>query len=706
MQNQNYFYQPNLTNYDSGIYGRYNNFPYPYNYIPKQMNNSLNEFLSDEENINPNGFYFLTDKNGSMNNEKIINTLLSRAPYTFSNSQTNAIEINHLSGINKKIENSNKKLSRKNDVRLINNSARMHSNEGVKIDYNLFNKDINKDYKLKKKYSSIATGNNLNENDNFSFYNNINNNSYSCYNHQYTKNNSHRIDNQINNNYLIKDYKAKHEYKEKCLYDNVNKEIKFDSFNYNNGKCITITEKDKIYNNNDKQEYNCLKKEEMLNNKIRHMSNINNNGNLIKIVKSNKSNNKKENKKAYKPPINKNISYPKIEAFNFKNKFKRINSQNENKKKMRIDIINSNNNILSKPEGTKNIKIINLGNLQDCNENNRGKKNHSFYEIKTLSKDLFNHNNDNIQSKNNNNEMISIVYKNNNKSLYDKTDKEKIKKISSSSINENICPKDNLKLKPKSINFTKLNAYLKNKEAKPYNIPKRISKNLFTPGNKSEIKINYPNSTKENINTINSNLNYNYNNFFVQDKVKQEKRNSIVKIDRLKSKNNKENISLKKNPSIDNNEKKIINCNNEKVNNKHLNSRENIGNALKLDKHNMSNIRNMRKIDSNSFSFFPAVKVNEINKKNSNKNIKKNKKLYSKKNLIQLTNINKKTYEEDFPLNINNNKKILNNLLKPQISFRIALFSKKEPEYEKYFLVNTFFSANMRDKPEGSESDF
>ena len=120
----------------------------------------------------------------------------------------------------------------------------------------------------------------------------------------------------------------------------------------------------------------------------------------------------------------------------------------------------------------------------------------------------------------------------------------------------------------------------------------------------------------------------------------------------------------------------------------------------------MSNIRNMRKIDSNSFSFFPAVKVNEINKKSGNKNIKKNKKLYSKKNLIQLTNINKKTYEEDFPLNINNNKKILNNLLKPQISFRIALFSKKEPEYEKYFLVNTFFSANMRDKPEGSESDF
>ena len=64
----------------------------------------------------------------------------TEAPYTFSNSQTNAIEINHLSGINKKIENSNKKLSRKNDVRLINNSARMHSNEGVKIDYNLFNK--------------------------------------------------------------------------------------------------------------------------------------------------------------------------------------------------------------------------------------------------------------------------------------------------------------------------------------------------------------------------------------------------------------------------------------------------------------------------------------------------------------------------------------------------------------------------------------
>ena len=710
MQNQNFLYQPNLPHYDSEIYGRYNNYPNRYNYLPKQINNSINEFLSDEENINPNGFYFLTDKNGSTNNEKFANKLILNTPYSFSNSGTNIIEINPLFGFMKKKENNNILLTRKNDERIINNKAKMNSNDGIKKDCNIFNNDIKNNYKLKKKFSSIVIGNNLNENENFSFYNNINNNSYSCYNHQYIKSNSHRINNQSKNSYLIKDYNTKHEYNKKYPYDITNKEIKFDSYTYNNGKCITISEKDILYNNIDNTNYNYLKTAEMINNKNRNMTNIHNKTNLIKIVKNIKSTNKKI-LKAYRPPINKNISHSKIETFDNKNKFKRINSQNVNRingKIIRIDINNSNNNILtSKPEENKNIKVNNLVNFQNHNENNHGKNNHSFYEIRSVSKDLFNQNN-NIQSKSNNNEIINIVYKNNKNNIFDKTNKEKIKKISNSSINENISVKDKLNQKPKLINFAKLNEYLKNKEGKSYNIQKKISKNINNIGNNSKLQMNYPNSMKESINTINSNLNYNYNNFLVQDKMKKEKKNIIVKIDRLKSNNCKENLPLKKNVQINNNEKKLIKCNEniKQLNNKHINSKENSGNVLCLDKPNLSNIRNIRIIDSTSFSYFPFVKDNKLNNKNNNKNIKKSKKLYSKKNIIQLNNINKKTYEEDFPLIINNNFKILNNLLKPQISFRIALFGNNVPEYEKYFLVNTFFSANMRDKPYESESDF
>ena len=708
MQNQNnLFYQPNLTYYNIGINERYNNFPYPYEYILKERKNTITGFASDEENINPNCFYFLTDKNGSMNNEKISNKLISKSPNIFSYSQSNIIEIYPLSRIMKKIENSNKKSSRKNGIRIINNNVKIYNNNSNDVknnNCNLFNKDLKKCNKLKKKYSSIVIGNNLNENENISFYNNINSNSYSCYNHQYIKHNNYRIDNGNNKNFLIKDYNEKKEYKVKYPYDMHKKEIKFNSHTYNNGKCITITEKDKIYDNNENQYYNNLNKDEMINNKKRNM-NANNNANLVKVVKNNKCINKKEYKEykqEYKPPINKKISYPEIEAFEINiNKFKRINSQSVERKKIKANINISNNILKKKQDDIENIKNINL---QNCKDKNYGiKNNHSFYEIKSISKDLFSQNNNINQSKNNNNEMVTIIYKNNKIKLCDKIDKEKIKKISYSSINDNICIKDKLNINTKVINFTKKNNYLKNKEAKPNNIPKKAPKILFDTGNKFEININYPNSIRENINTNNFNQNYIYcnnnNNFIVKDKLKQEKKNIIVKIDRLKYNDYKVIGPLKKF------EKKAIKGNENKIGltNKNIDSRKNSETVLKSDKPNLSSIR---LIDSNCFSYFPVSKNNKLNNKKSDKNIKKNKKLYNKKNIIQLSNINKKTYEEDFPLNINNNLKLINNLLKPQISFRISLFGNKQPEYEKYFLVNTFFSPNMRDKPNESESDF
>ena len=71
-----------------------------------------------------------------------------------------------------------------------------------------------------------------------------------------------------------------------------------------------------------------------------------------------------------------------------------------------------------------------------------------------------------------------------------------------------------------------------------------------------------------------------------------------------------------------------------------------------------------------------------------------------------LKNINNKTFEEDFILNKRDNKNNFKNILIPQISFRITLFGKKEPENRKYLKVNKLYSQNIRDKPTELESDF
>jgi hypothetical protein len=69
-------------------------------------------------------------------------------------------------------------------------------------------------------------------------------------------------------------------------------------------------------------------------------------------------------------------------------------------------------------------------------------------------------------------------------------------------------------------------------------------------------------------------------------------------------------------------------------------------------------------------------------------------------------NINYKSFEEDFPLKIRCYKRYkLNKNLKPQISVRITLFNVLKPERERYFVVNYFYSENIRN-PIITENDF
>ena len=72
-------------------------------------------------------------------------------------------------------------------------------------------------------------------------------------------------------------------------------------------------------------------------------------------------------------------------------------------------------------------------------------------------------------------------------------------------------------------------------------------------------------------------------------------------------------------------------------------------------------------------------------------------------NIIQLSNIQDKIYDEDFPIKLNKTKE---KVLKPQISLRLSLFGIKIPERKKYYIVNIFYSENLRNKIDAIESDF
>ena len=66
-------------------------------------------------------------------------------------------------------------------------------------------------------------------------------------------------------------------------------------------------------------------------------------------------------------------------------------------------------------------------------------------------------------------------------------------------------------------------------------------------------------------------------------------------------------------------------------------------------------------------------------------------------NKLILKNLNYKAFEEDFPIKIKYNRNYrINKKLKPQISLRLTLFKVSKPEIERFFLINFFYSENLR----------
>ena len=218
--------------------------------------------------------------------------------------------------------------------------------------------------------------------------------------------------------------------------------------------------------------------------------------------------------------------------------------------------------------------------------------------------------------------------------------------------------------------------------------------------NKLTIKINnnngnsnylYPektmeiNSAKDNkINNKNRLLNINYN---INNNI-----NLIINSKKIK-------YIKKKGETIFNNKKiNIKNINSSKL--IKYNNKRNGLESLKINKYKLN------KINCSFFSYIPKQKtIIQSSEKKPNK-VKKYKKMSNENKLI-LKNLNCKSFEEDFPIKIKYNRNYrVNKRLKPQIALRLTLFKVSKIEIERYFIMNFFYSENLRVSEKKNISEF
>ena len=279
-------------------------------------------------------------------------------------------------------------------------------------------------------------------------------------------------------------------------------------------------------------------------------------------------------------------------------------------------------------------------------------------------------------------------------------------------IKENdLTKEDRLKLRTRKINLTELNSCIKN-EGKIFIIQKEKSKKTSNNNNnQSEISNNKEN-INININYNKSRMNKTNNNAFAHsytsnvDAIKSEPK---IKLNMDKNKLNALQNIKKIEKIYDKNPKIIINNNfTKKISNfvmeqptKKSKCRKTSISSIYIEKHKSKPIH-IKKSSTNYISYIPSTK----DKKLSIKIKKKKKRKYSRQNMIQLMNIGNKSFQEDFPFKYNSYMSKINKILKPQIAFRTSLFAKKKPEKEKYYIVNFFYSENIKKKPDATESDF
>ena len=651
MQNSENIDTTNFVQYRNNVTPRYINYNFQNQYIQNNFRNYNYLYSSEEDLKNSKGYYFLTEKNKSYyapisNDSSISNSIkyYKNFEYPLQTQKTlDTINLNYsvLSNPNNDEINGiyNLTIQNKNNLK---NCSKGFINPTKKNNNNIFHKADSNQSK-----------------NNIQYYNSINTTSYDKKN---IGDNDERIIKIKNNNPL------------NSMHNRTKSNVLNEKFFRNIEQKKNHNEKFKTFNK-DYQTYN--------NNYTIYALNQRNDDKL-NILKANKIS---FNKKITNNKIDGNETMTQKSALNI-SKQDYIQNKNDNciskgkNKIFQIKLLNNKkihyNKIVSPKSGDINcIKKISMGNISNLNKNNIN-SNHSFYERKSFSKDILNEKNSQIT------QGGIIPTKKKEIIIRNSGDKKCLVKFNSkcSVIKSNNSNQQNRNIIKRN-NSTKLNNFYKEE----FNENKLKKVHLEYNVKNNDKNLNEFNLIKENIDTNSINIICNFKNSI---KTLPESINNESK--KMNTNSNKINLQNIKNINKIQCSKIIEDENNFK--NKNLNQKVIKSTNLKEKINKIS----INKSKSNIFAFIP--KPNNCKNTNLNKS-KKIKKVFSKKNLIQLNNINNKFYQEDIEIKENQD-----NIYKPQISVRLTLFSNKVEKKGKYFYVNVFYSENIKNNPDYEDSDF
>ena len=645
MQNSENIDTTNFVQYRNNVTPRYINYNFQNQYIQNNFRNYNYLYSSEEDLRNSKGYYFLTEKNKSYyapisNDSSISNSIKYYKIFEYPlQTQKTLDTINLNYSVLSNPNNDEINIQNKNNLK---NCSKGFINPTKKNNNNIFHKADSNQSK-----------------NNIQYYNSINTTSYDKKN---IGDNDERIIKIKNNNPL------------NSMHNRTKSNVLNEKFFRNIEQKKNHNEKFKTFNK-DYQTYN--------NNYTIYALNQRNDDKL-NILKANKIS---FNKKITNNKIDGNETMTQKSALNI-SKQDYIQNKNDNciskgkNKIFQIKLLNNKkihyNKIVSPKSGDINcIKKISMGNISNLNKNNIN-SNHSFYERKSFSKDILNEKNSQIT------QGGIIPTKKKEIIIRNSGDKKCLVKFNSkcSVIKSNNSNQQNRNIIKRN-NSTKLNNFYKEE----FNENKLKKVNLEYNVKNNDKNLNEFNLIKENIDTNSINIICNFKNSI---KTLPESINNESK--KMNTNSNKINLQNIKNINKIQCSKIIEDENNFK--NKNLNQKVIKSTNLKEKINKIS----INKSKSNIFAFIP--KPNNCKNTNLNKS-KKIKKVFSKKNLIQLNNINNKFYQEDIEIKENQD-----NIYKPQISVRLTLFSNKVEKKGKYFYVNVFYSENIKNNPDYEDSDF
>ena len=654
MYNQNNkYYSKKIPKYETRIYNRHYNSITNSNII---NSNHINYNISSEdEKTNSKSNYYLSEKNKTINNKYKPNSKFNVNSYPITNS------LKFYNENNNKIE-----LKNNNKIIIPDNYSRSPKNTFASFNYIINGKNLNNQIYINNGNSLINGSSRKNSNrkpQNFMTPNNHLNLNYCENSHLEGKIKTINNNNLYNHNKQT-DNKYTYNLCERLNENNAILDKSFKAAQFN-----TITEENE---NKYNSKTNLARRKN-----LQSLTEINNNKKLNIIYNNNLyDKNKKETKEnTYQDNANTNKKNIITKIPNYNNKIKNNKFQKTNNNNNNININTHKKIGFSKIKKLSFINISNLSNLNESNQNNiTDKHNHSFYEVKSLSRDFTHHQTECLITEpkkmpnkiRNLGSVLTLSSKKNSESNLNKCS------INNSINNENIYK-------------TKNNFFKKQIDNSNINLTQLISESKR--GNMAK---EYKNKNKKSNSEIISNIKINNlsNNNLISNKP-----NDIKKIGKII--NNKEKTKIG-NMQIKNGEKKnlIKKWSDFKI--REISNRRdniNIGNFLRKNKYKYK----VNRINTYFFNYLPKAEK----KKN-----KKNKKFVINKKLLTLMNIKYKSFEEDFPLKIRCYKRYkLNKNLKPQISVRITLFNVLKPERERYFVVNYFYSENIRN-PIITENDF